>query len=62
MPKNERSQGLLTARRRAKLELMLEHEAARDALSKRLQAQQHARGVALGVTNGAHRVPVNPTF
>ena len=38
VPKNEQGYGLMTARRRAKLERMLEKEIARDATSKRLQA------------------------
>ena len=38
VPKNEQGYGLMTARRRAKLERMLEREIARDATSKRLQA------------------------
>lgn len=48
VPKNEQGFGLLTSRRRAKLELMLEREKARDATSKRLQAQHGKRTMAHG--------------
>lgn len=51
VPKNEQGYGLMTARRRAKLELMLERERARDATSKRLQAMHGKKAAYDAVVN-----------
>lgn len=56
VPKNEQGYGLMTARRRAKLELMLERERARDATSKRLQAQHGRKAAYDDVVNFTVRV------
>ena len=56
VPKNEQGYGLMTARRRAKLELLLEREKARDATSKRLQAQHGRKAAYDDVVNVTVRV------